>query len=133
MKFINKKMLVVINALALGLCGSKGQSVIRDGQSLGFVERIYSNEVFGAKIYPDIFHQAAAYLFYIIKNHTFYDGNKRTGLAAAITFLEWNQIKFAPLDEDSVFNFVVAIAAGDNDPEQVIPRIAAWIKEMSLY
>ena len=36
------------------------------------------------------FEMAAAYAFHIVKNHAFEDGNKRTGLAAALVFLEIN-------------------------------------------
>lgn len=35
---------------------------------------------------------AAAYLFHVVKNHPFVDGNKRTGLAVALTFLEVNGV-----------------------------------------
>jgi death on curing protein len=34
--------------------------------------------------------QAAAYLFHLIKNHPFVDGNKRIGLAATLAFLGLN-------------------------------------------
>jgi death-on-curing protein len=76
--------------------------------------------------------QAGAYMFYIIKNHVFMDGNKRTGLASAVTFLQWNNIMIAPFDEDEVFDFVVDVAAGPNDPEISIPRIAAWFENMAI-
>ncbi len=36
---------------------------------------------------------AAAYLFHIVQNHPFIDGNKRTGTAAAIVFLSMNEIE----------------------------------------
>jgi death-on-curing protein len=38
----------------------------------------------------DLFEQAAAYAFSIIQNHPYYDGNKRTGLIAALVFLGLN-------------------------------------------
>ena len=122
MKYVNKKMIVAINRLAIKLSGgiSLSSTNIRDGQSLGFVDRIFQNSMFGEEIYPDIFYQAAAYLFYIIKNHLFIDGNKRTGLAVALTFLEWNRIIISPMDEDKVFDRIVEIAGGVNDPEKVI-------------
>ncbi|MFT7623148.1 MAG: death-on-curing protein [Myxococcota bacterium] len=133
-RYINKRMVVVINKMCVELSG--GMSVtgtgIRDGASLGFVERIFHNEVFGTVIYPDVFHQAGAYLFYILKNHIFMDGNKRTGLACALTFLQLNSIAIAPLDEDAVFDFVISVAAGKNDPEEAVPLIAAWLADMAL-
>ncbi|MBN2736135.1 MAG: type II toxin-antitoxin system death-on-curing family toxin [Spirochaetales bacterium] len=135
MKYVNKKMIIVINRLVTQITGGTAASGtnIRQGQSLGFVERIFNNEVFAKVLYPDIYHQAAAYMFYVIKNHVFLDGNKRTGLAAAVTFLKWNNILFAPFEEDKVFDFVMDVSAGANDPESVIPRIALWLKELSLY
>jgi len=35
---------------------------------------------------------AAAYLFYLCRNHPFVDGNKRTALAACLVFLESNNL-----------------------------------------
>ena len=40
------------------------------------------------------FEMAAAYLFHIVNNHPFVDGNKRTGTVAALVFLDWNNIDF---------------------------------------
>lgn len=135
MKFVNKRMVIVINKISVELSGGTCASGnnIRCGQNLGFIEQIHANCIFGMPLYPDIYHQAAAYMFYIIKNHVFLDGNKRTGLATAIAFLEWNGIVFSPFDEDSVFDFVIAIAGGENDSRKVVPHIAAWLKDMSLH
>ena len=38
----------------------------------------------------DLFEMAAAYLFHIIKNHPFLDGNKGTGTVVSIVFLAMN-------------------------------------------
>ncbi|BBM83846.1 type II toxin-antitoxin system death-on-curing family toxin [Candidatus Uabimicrobium amorphum] len=131
-KYINKRMVIAINKLSIELAGGTGHSNnVRPGMSLGFVENIHTNELFGAKIYPDIFHQAAAYMFYIIKNHVFHDGNKRTGLATAITLLNWNGIQFRAFEEDAVFDFVMDIASGKNEAQENIERIALWLREMS--
>ncbi len=42
--------------------------------------------------HPDLFEMAAAYLFHIVQNHPFIDGNKRTGAMAAYTFLKLNRV-----------------------------------------
>lgn len=44
----------------------------------------------GAFLHEDLFQMAAAYLFHLVKNHPFVDGNKRAGLAAALVFLDLN-------------------------------------------
>ena len=46
----------------------------------------------GVHVHGTLFEIAAAYLFHIAKNHAFVDGNKRTALASALTFLDLNGI-----------------------------------------
>lgn len=46
----------------------------------------------GEFVHADLFAMAAAYLFHIVRNHPFMDGNKRTGLLAALVFLDLNGI-----------------------------------------
>lgn len=52
---------------------------------------------------------AAAYMYAIIKNHPFLDGNKRTGLTAAILFLIHNDI-FINAQDNELFDLTVAMA-----------------------
>jgi death on curing protein len=134
MHFIDKRTIVAINRMCTDLTGgtSLSSTNIREGQNLSFVDRIFFNEFFGMTLYPDIFHRAAAYLFYIVKNHIFIDGNKRTGLAVALTFLEWNGFRIEPLHEDSVFDTVISIAAGPNNPDEQIPQISEWLASLCV-
>ena len=46
----------------------------------------------------DLFEMAAAYLFHIVQNHPFIDGNKRVGSMAAFTFLKLNGLTLAASD-----------------------------------
>jgi len=134
LRYVNKKMVVVINRLCLEVTGTgmlASTTNLRPGVGLGFVDQIFHNSVFGEEIYPDIYHQAAAYMFYIIKDHVFMDGNKRTGLSCAVTFLQWNKVMFNPFEEEAAYAFVMDIAAGVNDPKAVVPRIATWLKDAS--
>ncbi len=54
---------------------------------------------------------AAAYMFHIVQNHPFLDGNKRTGAAAAIVFLAINEIE-VEADEDGLVTLTMAVAEG---------------------
>jgi death-on-curing protein len=65
-------------------------------------------------LHQDIFEMAAAYLFHITQNHPFVDGNKRTGVVAAILFLAMNDIEFI-VDEDELEVFVRSVATGQSD------------------
>src|SRR6266702_1459663 len=44
----------------------------------------------GQLLHADLFEMAAAYLFHLVQNHPFVDGNKRVGAVAAIVFLLTN-------------------------------------------
>src|SRR5690606_14629363 len=63
---------------------------------------------------PDIFELAAAYLFGIVKNHPFVDGNKRTGFAAADLFLYFNG-KSVEAEQEEIIQFVLLVAASEID------------------
>ena len=73
----------------------------------------------GQYLYSDIYSQATAYLYSIVKNHPFVDGNKRAGAMTAVVFLELNGYHFnAPPD---VFaNLVIGVAAGKIQKETII-------------
>lgn len=132
-RFVSKRMVAVLNRMCVQLTGgmSASRTNLRPGTSLGFVERIRENEFFGERLYPDVFHQAAAYMFHVIKDHVFLDGNKRTGLAAAVTLLEWNGVRLEPFDEESAYAFVIQVASGPNDPARALPRIAKWLEDQT--
>ncbi len=61
--------------------------------------------------HTDLFEMAAAYLFHIVKNHPFVDGNKRTGIAAALVFLEMNSVEIRATNE-ALVNMVLAVVGG---------------------
>jgi death-on-curing protein len=54
---------------------------------------------------------AAAYLFHLVQNHPFVDGNKRTGTAAAFVFLDFNGITIE-VDDDVLVEHVMGVAQG---------------------
>ena len=68
----------------------------------------------GHFVHADLAEMAAAYLFYINKNHPFIDGNKRTAAAAAVIFLDTNGIDFAA-PADALTAITLAVAAGTAD------------------
>ncbi|MGZ3768529.1 MAG: type II toxin-antitoxin system death-on-curing family toxin [Bdellovibrio sp.] len=52
-------------------------------------------------LHPSLELQAAAYLFHIVKNHPFVDGNKRVGTVCMLVFLEINGFELSSaLDEE---------------------------------
>ena len=65
----------------------------------------------GDYLHTDIYEMAAAYLFHIVRNHPFIDGNKRTGAVASIVFLLMNGIELHA-DENSFEKMVLSAAEG---------------------
>lgn len=80
--------------------------------------------VFGRELYPTVFEKAAAYAYAILMDHPFVDGNKRTGITAALVFLEDNGWDSAAQRGD-VERFALSIV------RKKLPRasIAAWLKK----
>ena len=76
---------------------------------------------------PDLFELAAAYLFGIVTNHPFIDGNKRTGFLAAYTFLMANGWELdAP--EAEAYALVMGVAAGEIGEDGA----AMWLRDRSV-
>jgi death-on-curing protein len=65
----------------------------------------------GQFLHSGIHEMAAAYVFHIVKNPPFVDGNKRAGLAAAIAFLELNGHRL-DADPDELADTILAVADG---------------------
>lgn len=88
-----------------------GASGIRDvgrlQSAVGSVEATFE----GAFLHESIFAMSAAYLYGISRNHPFIDGNKRTAVAAALTFLEMNDVE-VDADEDAFYDLVIGVAEG---------------------
>jgi death-on-curing protein len=72
---------------------------------------------------PDVFELAALYTAGIVRNHPFVDGNKRTGFAIGIAFLELNGFVFQSTEEDATTS-VFALAGGDLDET----GYATWLR-----
>ena len=56
----------------------------------------------GAYFHETVFEMAAAYLFHLVKNHPFVDGNKRIGWACAAVFLGLNDLKLTLSNNEAV-------------------------------
>jgi len=65
----------------------------------------------GQYLHADLFEMAAAYLYHLVMNHPFVDGNKRVGLEAALIFLEINNENLSASDEELV-DLVLKTTAG---------------------
>jgi death on curing protein len=72
----------------------------------------------GNYLHNDAYAMAAAYLYHIVQNHPFIDGNKRTGAVAALTFLDWNDVNIHP-DEDGLVDITLQAATHQADKKAI--------------
>ena len=72
----------------------------------------------GGFLHGTPFEMAAAYLFHLARNHPFLDGNKRAALAAALVFLELNDVSIDAPDE-KIVELVLRVATGKASKAEV--------------
>lgn len=128
MIYLTKAEVIAINHNQVRLFG--GNFVAPDNflheENLDYLLEAVQAELFGEPMYPDIHQKAGVYLFSIISNHIFQDGNKRTGLQAALIFLLFNQYEFVPsVNDEILIDFTLAVASAQHTLESV----QEWFKE----
>lgn len=95
-------------------------------ENLDYLLEAVQAEMFGEPLYPAIHQKAGLYMFNIIGNHIFQDGNKRTGLQAAIIFLLYNNHEFLrTVNDDLLTNFTLAVASA----EHTLETVQNWFSE----
>lgn len=72
----------------------------------------------GVFLHSDIFAMAAVYLYHLVTNHGFVDGNKRIGNVAAHVFLMLNGIEIIA-DPDELAELVLGVANGTIDKDEI--------------
>ena len=75
----------------------------------------------GELMHEDEFEIAAAYLFHLVSNHPFIDGNKRTGLLAALVFLDLNGRTVVTRSEE-LYELTMTVAAGELTKKELTAR-----------
>lgn len=77
-------------------------------------------------LYPSVFEKAAALMHSLVANHPFIDGNKRTAVASALIFLEFNgySLRVAPKK-------LVVAASKVEAKKWGVKKLARWFKKNS--
>jgi death-on-curing protein len=76
----------------------------------------------GKSTYADLVEVAAAYLFFLCRNHPFIDGNKRAALGACLVFLRLNGIE-PQADGPDWEKLTLDVAASHLDRAQTTERL----------
>lgn len=80
----------------------------------------------GESPFADMVEVAAAYLYYLARNHAFLDGNKRTAMLAAIVFLRINRLETAT-DSPAWEALMVDVGASQLDRDQTTERLRSLV------
>lgn len=115
MRYLTKNQIVKLNKATIDAHGGLfvPPSNFLHEENLDYVIDAVQAVMFGEELYPTISDKAAVYCHSIICNHVFADGNKRTGLAAALVFLNSNQLDIAPTVNDEILtHFIIQLASG---------------------
>ena len=109
-RFLSKENVVRLHEKVVKLYG--GSHGVRDE---GLLESALAQPEAGfgdEYAHKDLLEMAAAYLYHLVQNHPFHDGNKRIGLAASSVFLEINGIEVTA-SSDAFEELVLSTARGE--------------------
>lgn len=110
------------------MAGGQATDIFAQERAEGSVEGIVGNvmQSFGGKpVYPTVEEKAAYLLYFMVKNHPFVDGNKRSGAFAFVWFLRKAQSKKSRNIHPPALTALTLLAA-ESDPkkkDQVIALI----------
>lgn len=119
--FLTLEQVKTLHRMALDRHG--GQDGVRDAATLDSAVMHPCN----AWLYGqgDLFDIAAAYAFHLAQAQAFVDGNKRTGIGAALVFLEGNGVS-VPQATQELYEAMIAIAERRLDK----PGLAALFRRL---
>lgn len=106
------------------LAAHGGGAGVRDEALLESAVAAPQATMMGQPLFTDPVEIAAAYLFYLCRNHPFVDGNKRTALATCLVFLSENGLlRNEKLDADAWESLTLDVAASRLDREHTTRRL----------
>lgn len=131
MIYLDKEDIVFINQRTVAEHGGNYMppSNFLHEENLDYLVEAVQAEMFGEPLYPTIPDKAAIYCFNIIGNHIFTDGNKRTGLEAALAFLKLNGKRLSrTLPQNDLYDFILKVASGQSS----LDECRTWFAEHTV-
>ena len=81
----------------------------------------------GQECYPSLEEKAAMLLYFLVKNHSFTDGNKRIGAACFLYFLDKNEILYQNniqlIDNTTLFTLTILIAESKPEEKETMKQV----------
>jgi len=121
--FLTHEQVEELHRLALEQGG--GQDGVRDPDGLDAA--VIHPRIVHSYAQGDLFDVAAAYVFHLAESQAFLDGNKRTGMAAALAFLRLNGAT-VPRATDDLYAAMIGIA----EKRMGKPELAALLRRMAV-
>lgn len=99
-------------------------------QSINKIDALVSsiiNKHYEKEFYPSIEQKVVAYLYFIIKDHPFTDGNKRAAVLSFEVLCDINnlKLKYSDIQLDALAVFVEKIT--DNDHQKIIQLLSDFL------
>lgn len=99
----------------------------KDHSFHGALNAIYQT-AFGEEVYPSIEEKAATLLYFIVKDHAFYDGNKRIAASIFLWFLDIYGVLYKKdgsriIDDNALVAIVLMIALSQPNEKDMIVKI----------
>jgi death-on-curing protein len=115
------------------LAAHGGSAGLRDETLLESAVAAPQATMMGEPLFAGTVEVAAAYLFYLCRNHPFVDGNKRTALATCLVFLSVNGLlPEEKLDVEAWERLTLDVAASRLDREQTTIRLRNLVQGHTL-
>ncbi|MBQ1528642.1 type II toxin-antitoxin system death-on-curing family toxin, partial [Candidatus Saccharibacteria bacterium] len=110
----------VVASLRTSVNGGELFGKVRNGSFAGALSAIYQS-FDGEDLYPSVAEKAANLLYFVIKDHPFYDGNKRIGSLLFIVFLTMNDYHLTEKGETKISDralTALALLIAESEPSE---------------
>ncbi|MDM8565357.1 type II toxin-antitoxin system death-on-curing family toxin [Candidatus Halobeggiatoa sp. HSG11] len=124
-EFLTLNEILETHRISIELYG--GSYGIHDQKSLESAINMPCSTFDGKYLHSDLYEMAAAYLFHLVKNHPFIDGNKRIGTRAALLFLYLNSIE-VKIDPDELADFVISVVENNVSKKEIADYFRQYVQ-----
>lgn len=105
-------------------------SIERDDSFRSSISTIYQSFE-GVDLYPTLEDKASALLYFIVKNHSFIDGNKRIGATTFLYFLEKNNALYKNgmerINNDALATLTILVASSRPEDKEIMMELIKTI------
>lgn len=112
MRYLTEQEVIAINVAVIKKYSPGEILGVKDSALLNSAVNRPMQSAFLDEMYPTVFEKAGALFESLVKNHVFYNGNKRTAFMSLSVFLRYNEYRLEVSTEEAV-NFTVGVATND--------------------